>query len=48
MSGLLHLNQRTVSRARSLARRAGEPVVDLARAHTTVSVERAVLRHLFR
>ncbi len=31
-------------RARTLARRAGKPVVDLARAHTTVSVERATLR----
>ena len=30
--------------ARHLARRAGQPVVDLARTHTTVSVERAVLR----
>jgi len=33
-----------VRRARELARRAGEPVVELARRHTTVSVERAVLR----
>ena len=31
-------------RARELARRAGEPVTELARTHTTVSVERAVLR----
>ncbi len=31
-------------RARALARRAGRPVVDLARSHTTVSVERATLR----
>ncbi len=31
-------------RVRELARQAGEPVVDLARAHTTVSVERATLR----
>src|SRR5690606_14144639 len=30
--------------ARRLARRAGAPVVRLARTHTTVSVERAVLR----
>ena len=44
MSDLLHLDRRTVAKARSLARRAGAPVVDLARAHTTVSVERAVLR----
>ena len=33
-----------MARARELARRAGQPVVDLARSHTTVSVERAVLR----
>ena len=31
-------------RARTLARRAGRPVVDIARRHTTVSVERATLR----
>ncbi len=31
-------------RARTLARKAGRPVVDLAKAHTTVSVERATLR----
>src|SRR5690606_8350024 len=30
--------------ARTLARQVGQPVVDLARSHTTVSVERAVLR----
>ena len=33
-----------VATARELARRAGAPVVKLARTHTTVSVERAVLR----
>ena len=33
-----------MAQARELARRAGEPVTDLARTHTTVSVERAVLR----
>jgi beta-lysine 5,6-aminomutase alpha subunit len=33
-----------VARARELARLAAQPVVDLARTHTTVSVERAVLR----
>jgi beta-lysine 5,6-aminomutase alpha subunit len=33
-----------VRRARTLARRAGAPVVTLARTHTTVSVERATLR----
>jgi beta-lysine 5,6-aminomutase alpha subunit len=38
------LDRATVRRARALARRAGRPVVDLARSHTTVSVERAVLR----
>ena len=40
----LDLDPALVSRARELARRAGQPVVDLARSHTTVSVERAVLR----
>src|SRR3954471_19806133 len=33
-----------VDRARALAARAGQPVVDLARTHTTVAVERATLR----
>nr|WP_205863029.1 lysine 5,6-aminomutase subunit alpha [Planosporangium thailandense] len=33
-----------VRRARRLAQKAGRPVVDLARSHTTMSVERAVLR----
>jgi beta-lysine 5,6-aminomutase alpha subunit len=42
--GKLDLDRATVRRARTLARRAGKPVVDLARTHTTVSVERAVLR----
>jgi beta-lysine 5,6-aminomutase alpha subunit len=41
---LLELDPATVATARALARRAGEPVVALARSHTTVSVERAVLR----
>jgi len=40
----LDLDRATVRQARTLARRAGRPVVDLARGHTTVSVERAVLR----
>ncbi|MCA2215002.1 lysine 5,6-aminomutase subunit alpha [Jidongwangia harbinensis] len=40
----LGLDPRVVRRARELAARAGQPVVDLARSHTTVSVERAVLR----
>ena len=44
MKGKLDLDPVLVKRARALARRAGKPVVDLARSHTTVSVERAVLR----
>jgi hypothetical protein len=40
----LDLDPATVRRARTLARRAGRPIVALAHAHTTVSVERAVLR----
>lgn len=40
----LDLDPATVRRARQLARRAGAPVVRMAREHTTVSVERAVLR----
>ncbi len=40
----LDLDPALVDRARALARRVGQPVVDLARTHTTVSVERAVLR----
>src|SRR3954449_11734771 len=42
--GKLNLDPAAVRRARRLAARAGRPVVDLARTHTTVSVERAVLR----
>jgi beta-lysine 5,6-aminomutase alpha subunit len=42
--GKLNLDPAAVRRARRLAARAGKPVVDLARTHTTVSVERAVLR----
>ena len=42
--GQLELDPVLVRRARQLARRAGKPVVQLARTHTTVSVERAVLR----
>lgn len=41
---LLDLDPAVVRRARRLARTAGKPVVDLAKAHTTVSVERATLR----
>jgi beta-lysine 5,6-aminomutase alpha subunit len=40
----LNLDPALVARARALAERAGRPVVDLARSHTTVAVERAVLR----
>ncbi|MFW3172394.1 lysine 5,6-aminomutase subunit alpha [Geodermatophilus sp. CPCC 206100] len=40
----LELDPLLVARARELAGRAAQPVVDLARRHTTVSVERAVLR----
>ncbi|MFI6071717.1 lysine 5,6-aminomutase subunit alpha [Actinoplanes sp. NPDC051343] len=44
MAGKLNLDPKVVRTARRLAARAGRPVVDLARSHTTVSVERAVLR----
>ncbi|WP_409482962.1 lysine 5,6-aminomutase subunit alpha [Arsenicicoccus dermatophilus] len=40
----LELDPDVVRRARTLARRAGGPVVRLAQQHTTVSVERATLR----
>ncbi|WP_122817547.1 lysine 5,6-aminomutase subunit alpha [Nocardioides pantholopis] len=40
----LQLDEHTVASARALAARAGEPIVRLAREHTTVSVERATLR----
>ncbi len=40
----LDLDPATVRQARSLARAAGKPIVRLARTHSTVSVERAVLR----
>ncbi|MFN8081702.1 MAG: lysine 5,6-aminomutase subunit alpha [Kineosporiaceae bacterium] len=43
-SSVISLDPATVRRARTLARRAGRPVVKLATAHTTVSVERATLR----
>jgi beta-lysine 5,6-aminomutase alpha subunit len=42
--GKLDLDPALLRRARQLARRAGRPVVELARSHTTVSVERATLR----
>ncbi len=41
---LLSLAPDLVARARRLAAEAGRPVVDMARSHTTVSVERATLR----
>jgi len=44
LSGKLGLDPDIVREARALASRAGQPIVDLAKAHTTVSVERAVLR----
>ncbi|MGN0062966.1 MAG: lysine 5,6-aminomutase subunit alpha [Nocardioides sp.] len=40
----LGLDPALASSARDLARRVGEPIVDLAQRHTTVSVERATLR----
>jgi beta-lysine 5,6-aminomutase alpha subunit len=40
----LNLDAATVRRARALARKAAAPVEKMARTHTTVSVERAVLR----
>ena len=42
--GKLRLPPATVARARALAAQAGRAVVELARSHTTVSVERATLR----
>ncbi|MEW2045148.1 lysine 5,6-aminomutase subunit alpha [Streptomyces sp. NPDC005476] len=42
--GKLGLDPRLAARARELAVRAGRPVVDMARSHTTVAVERAALR----
>jgi beta-lysine 5,6-aminomutase alpha subunit len=42
--GKLDLDPVTVRKARSLARKAGRPIVDMAQQHTTVSVERATLR----
>ncbi|HEX9623705.1 MAG TPA: lysine 5,6-aminomutase subunit alpha, partial [Streptosporangiaceae bacterium] len=40
----LTIDPQVVAEARALARQAGQPIVEMARAHTTVSVERAVLR----
>jgi beta-lysine 5,6-aminomutase alpha subunit len=42
--GKLNLDPAMIVRARELAARVGQPVVDLARSHTTAAVERAVLR----
>ena len=44
VTGKLNLDPALVAQARELARLAGQPVVEMARTHTTVSVERAVLR----
>ena len=44
MTPKLDLDAALVARARNLAAQAGGPVVDLARSHTTVAVERATLR----
>src|SRR3989442_5034058 len=44
MTGQPDLDRKQVREARKLPRGAGKPVVDLARSHTTVSVERATLR----
>src|SRR5919198_554268 len=41
---LLDLDPTVVATARELAARAAEPVVSIAKAHTTVAVERATLR----
>ena len=43
-SSKLGLDPSAVRAARELARIAGQPIVDMARSHTTVSVERAVPR----
>ena len=44
MTPTLALDPQAIDRARALARQVGEPIVQLAEQHTTVSVERAVLR----
>jgi beta-lysine 5,6-aminomutase alpha subunit len=44
MRGKLDLDPATVRHARSLARKAGRPIVTMTKKHTTVSVERATLR----
>ncbi len=40
----LTIDPQVVAEARQLASQAGQPIVEMARTHTTVSVERAVLR----
>ena len=40
----LNLDPALVRQARELAASAGAPIVEMAKTHTTVSVERAVLR----
>ena len=42
--GKLDLDPATVRQARALARKAGRPIVTMAKKHTTVAVERATLR----
>ena len=44
MQTRLNLDPAVVREARALAAQAGQPIVEMARTHTTVSVERAVLR----
>jgi beta-lysine 5,6-aminomutase alpha subunit len=44
MQTRLNLDPAVVRQARELAERAGQPIVEMARTHSTVSVERAVLR----
>src|SRR5260370_30598679 len=44
MQTRLNLDPAVVREARELARKAGQPIVEMARTHTTVSVERSVLR----
>ena len=43
-TGKLELDPATVKKARSLAGKVGRPIVNVAKKHTTVSVERATLR----
>ena len=42
--GKLRLDAAQIREARTLARRVGKPIVNMAKKHTTVSVERATLR----